>query len=93
MIPINCTGDDTGGGLSVEPSDCFSSGVIGESGGWASSRCESGRAEVISIVDSWSREVRRVDVGKTGEDGYSDGSGVATIAQDELVRNQELAFE
>lgn len=90
MIPINCTGDDIdiAGAPSVEPPDSFSlSGVTGESGGWASLRCESGRAEVISIVDPWSREVGRADVDKAGEDGCSDGSGVATIPWDELFRN------
>ena len=88
MIPINCTGDDIGGVPSVEPSNWFSfSGVTGESGGWASSRCKSGTAEVISIVDPWSREVGRADVGKAGEDGCSDESGVAAIPRDELVRN------
>jgi len=77
LIPISCTGDDTGGGPSVESSDCFSfSGVIGESGS----------AEVISIVDSWSREVGRADAGKAGEDGCSNGSGVTTIPRDELAR-------
>jgi hypothetical protein len=87
LIPINCTGDDIGV-PSVEPSNWFSfSGVTGESGGWASSRCKSGTAEVISIVDPWSREVGRADVGKAGEDGCSDESGVAAIPRDELVRN------
>lgn len=90
MIPINCTGDDIAGGPSAEPSDWFSfSGVTGESGGWASSKCKSGRAEVISIVDPWSRELGRADVGKAGEGGCSNESGVATIPRDELA----LAFE
>jgi hypothetical protein len=88
LIPISCTGDDIAAGPSVEPSDSFSfSGVTGESGGWASSGCKSGRAEVISIVDSWSREVGRADVDKAGEGGCSIGSGVATIPRDEIVRN------
>jgi hypothetical protein len=88
LIPISCTGDDIAGGPSVEPSDWFSfSGVTGESGGWASSRRKSGRAEVISIVDPWSREVGPTNVGKPGEDGCSNGSGVATIPRDELLRN------
>ncbi len=91
MIPISCIGDDIGGDSSVEPSDCFSfSGVMTGSGGWTSSRRESGRAEVISIVDSWSRDVGRADVGKAGEGGCSNGSGVATIPRDELVR---IAFQ
>ena len=90
MIPINCTGDDIAGGPSAEPSDSSSfSGVTGESGVWASSGCKSGRAEVISIVGPWSREVGRVDVDKAGEDGCSNGSGVATIPR-ELVRNWRL---
>lgn len=88
MIPISCTGDDITGGPSAEPSDSFSfSDVTGESGGWASPTCESGRAEVISIVDPWSREVGRADVDKEGEGGCSNGSGVGTILGDELVRN------
>jgi hypothetical protein len=41
--------------------------------------------EVISIVDPWSREVGHADVGKAGEDGCSNESGVATIPRDELV--------
>lgn len=88
MIPISCTGDDSSCGPSVEPSGSFSfSGVIGESGGRASSRCESGRAEVISIVDPWPKEAGRADVGKAGEGGCSNGSGVATIPPVMLVRN------
>jgi len=72
---MNCTEVEVGGGdPSVRPSACFSfSAVITAPGASVSSRCVSGMAEVISIVDSWSRDVGRAGAGRVGEDGSTDG--------------------
>lgn len=92
MIPMNCTGD-VGGGSSVAQSGCFSFSGVGEAGAWLSSRRVSGRAEVVSIADSWSREVGGAEVGEAGGGGCSNESGVTAIPRRSKVRTQRMPSE